>query len=249
MTTNKLSDLPWSRMGVEAAIIVASILLALGVDEWRQDREDRQLEDVYLSRLIEDLNTNLRILVSQERSDAAKVANARRIFPLVSRGEWRDLTPEMAVLSSYNASPADTPDWVSNAFEELKSTGRLGLVNNADMRRSIVEYYRFLEAHDWAYELMSNEYRNAIRGRMNPDLQLAIRELCAAQKTDCRASLDGFEYDEFLNWLTANRELADGLTRVIVQWTRGGQEYLPNARSRTTDLKQKLEAELGSHND
>jgi hypothetical protein len=246
MTTNKLSDLPWSRMGVEAVIIVASILLALGVDEWRQDREDRQLEDVYLNRLIEDLSTNLNMVVRHEQSDAAKVANARRIYPLVSRGEWQDLSPEMAVFSSYNASPADTPDWVNDAFEELKSTGRLGLITNVDIRRSILEYYRFLETNDWAYQLMSNEYRNAIRARMNPDLQLAIRELCVAQRVNCKASLDGFEYDEYLNWLTANRELADGLTRVIVQWTRGGQGYLPIVRSRTIDLKQKLETELGS---
>jgi hypothetical protein len=42
-----------------------------------------------------------------------------------------------------------------------------------------------------------------------------------------------------------NRELADGLTRVILQWSRGEQECLPRVKSATIELQQLIETELG----
>lgn len=244
MNEGSSTRLPWSRFGAEAVIIVASILLALGVDEWRQERQDRRLEREYLIRLVEDLDTNLSILNDQQRADATKVANARRVFSLVAHGNRGDLTPDKAVIAAYLASPSDTPDWVDDTFEELKSTGRLGLILNPNIRTGLLAYYRTLDVGDWAYQLMSTDYRDAIRERMDPDLQLAIRGLCSQERTDCQANLDGYEHDEFVSWLAGNRELADGLTRVIVQWTRGEKEYLPRVRTGTAELKELIEAEL-----
>ena len=244
MTENSNNGLPWSRFGVEAAIIVASILLALGVDEWRQEGQDRGLEREYLVRLADDLDTNLRILDSQQKTDAAKVANARRVFSLVASGEWGELTPERAVISAYFASPSNTPDWVDDTYEELKSTGRLGLILNPDIRTDLLAYYRTLEVGDWAYQLMSTAYRDAVRERMNPDLQLALRQMCGLERANCQARLEGYEYDDFVDWLAGNRALADGLTRVIVQWSRGEQEYLPQVESATIELKKLIKANL-----
>ena len=42
-----------------------------------------------------------------------------------------------------------------------------------------------------------------------------------------------------------NETLAEGLRRVIVQWTRAEEEFLPGVRERTTALLQTLESELG----
>jgi hypothetical protein len=79
---------------------------------------------------------------------------------------------------------------------------------------------------------------------MDPDLQLAIRGMCRREGTVCQASLVGYEYDHFVDWLVENRNLADGLTRVIVQWPRGERQYLPQVESRTIELKNLIEAEL-----
>ncbi len=51
MSETQSKKISWPRMGVEAIIIIASILLALGVDEWREDRRDRMLEREYLGRV------------------------------------------------------------------------------------------------------------------------------------------------------------------------------------------------------
>lgn len=237
------SGISWPRLGAEAAIIIASILLALGVDEWRQERNDRELEREYLARLIDDLDANLQIAETQLLADSRKVKHARRIYPLVSKGDMAGLDPATAVTASYGASPSDTPTWVDDTFEELQSTGRLSLIQEADIRRSLLSYYRYLKERDWTYQLMSRAYRDAIRTRMNPDLQLEIRSKCVLDPA-CTIDPAAFELEEYVGWLSGNQELTEGLNRVIVQWTRGSTEYLPRVQIRTNELKKQIEAEL-----
>jgi len=218
MASTNASGIAWPRLGAEAVIIIASIPLALGVDEWRQGREDRKMESEYLDRLVDDLDANLAIAERQQMVDAEKVKHARRIYPLVSSGDMTGLDLESAAIESYLASPSDTPTWIDDAFEELLNTGRLSLIENGEIRRELSSFYRILEGSDWTYQLISRDYRDAIRARMHPDLQLEIREACRANP-DCRIDTQAFGVGDFVTWLTANQELTEGLNRVIVQWT------------------------------
>ena len=244
MAATNSSGIAWPRLAAESAIIIASILLALGVDEWRQERNDRELEREYLGRLTDDLETNLGISELQLRSHAHKVKFARLVYPLVSRGEWKELDSVSAIVASYFATPAGFPEWTDDTYEELVSSGRIGLIRNVEIRRSLLGYYRYLETEDWTYQFMSTAYRDAIRARMDPELQLTIRENCGPQTIDCRFDIAAYETDEYLEWLTSNQELTEGLNRVIVQWTRAATEYLPEVQVRTSDLKQQIETEL-----
>ena len=60
--TNKATRVPWLRLIAEATAIVLSILLALGVDEWRDAARDRDLEREYLQRLVAHLDANLAVV-------------------------------------------------------------------------------------------------------------------------------------------------------------------------------------------
>jgi len=236
----------WPRLGAEAVIIVVSILLAFAVEEWREESRDRDLEREYLSRLVEDLDANVAEADSQGRAHARLVANARAIYPLVSRGNPTDLNNAAVAAASYNASPSAIANWVDDTFEELKSTARLSLIRSTDIRQTLLAYYRFLETQDWAYELMSTAYRDAVRARMDPDSQLRIRSQCASREVGCRVDIDDYDVEEYLDWLTANQELADGLRRVIVQWTRAGEDYLPAVEKQSVQLKRLIEEELNN---
>ena len=234
----------WPRLGAEAVIIVVSILLAFAVEEWREENRDRDLEREYLTRLVEDLDANVAEADFQGRAHARQVANARAVYPLVSRGDPTDLNNAAVVAASYNASPSATANWVDDTFEELKSTGRFSLIRSTDIRQTLLAYYRFLETQDWAYELMSTAYRDSVRARMDPDLQLRVRSQCASREVGCRIDMDDNDVEEYLDWLTANQELADGLRRVIVQWTRAGEAYLPAVKEKSVQLKRLIEEAL-----
>jgi hypothetical protein len=226
--------IPWLRIFLEGAVIVGSILLAFGIEAAWDSRQELEREGEYLEQLLADLYANRDVIANANRQQESQLHHARRVYPFVASGEWGDLDPASAVISSYLASPTPTPTWVNHTFEELRSTGSIGLIRDAGVRSGMLEYYRYLEAADHTYELMSTSYRNEIRERMDPDLQLAIRRDCSREVgAECTLDLGRWDIDGYVTWLGENPVLARGLRRVIVQWTRAEEEYLPGVGERT----------------
>jgi hypothetical protein len=104
-------------------------------------------------------------------------------------------------------------------------------------------HYRELEARDYTYRLMSTTYRDAVRSRMDPDLQLELRA-CRPRDPACPVDVANPTLGSYVDWIASNETLADGLRRVIVQWTRGEEEFLPDVEDRTRRLLANVEAEL-----
>ena len=50
--------IPWPRVLAEGAVIVVSILLALGAEAWWSARQDRTAEATYVESLLHDLRTD-----------------------------------------------------------------------------------------------------------------------------------------------------------------------------------------------
>lgn len=137
----------WFEVGVDLAVVVLGILLALQVDGWVQSREEHRLERVYLERLKEDLD------IERARMDSAGHFATRRIEAV------RLLDRLAADPASAREQPArmpwalETASWRSfpqiNAFVygELQSTGRLTLIRSEPLRRRLAEHYTALQ-HD-----------------------------------------------------------------------------------------------------
>jgi len=60
LTKLKSSDLPWRLLTVEAVLIALSVLLALGMDSWREEREQQQLAQRALAGFIDEARANCR---------------------------------------------------------------------------------------------------------------------------------------------------------------------------------------------
>ena len=52
---NRLLERSWASFAVELILVVAGILIALAIDGWNADREDRRSERAYLELLVRDL--------------------------------------------------------------------------------------------------------------------------------------------------------------------------------------------------
>ena len=70
---NKLQDISWKRIFVEATAIIASILTAFAIDAWWQDRTERRVEVQYLQALREDIRRSIELLDDSERWQAQQV--------------------------------------------------------------------------------------------------------------------------------------------------------------------------------
>lgn len=128
----------WSQIITEILIVVIGIFLGLQVTEWNDRRKDKDDANIFLTRLHEDLvlaeAASERVL-ARRFSTFNDLTSAMKV--LVSGGEQESLEDEecTAIASStiLNIVIGDLPSLI-----ELQSTGRIGIIENNDLRRSAI---------------------------------------------------------------------------------------------------------------
>ncbi|HKL91158.1 MAG TPA: hypothetical protein VJ880_08250, partial [Allomuricauda sp.] len=63
----------WASFAIEFLIVLLGVFLALQAEDWNQERKDRNLEEVYIARLIDEAKTNIDILAQHEKIFEEKV--------------------------------------------------------------------------------------------------------------------------------------------------------------------------------
>ncbi len=133
--------LTWDTAVLDVAIVVVGIFLGFQADNWYQARQDRQLEQEYMVRLLEDLQADLaetdgREATVQQRLDFVKLLEASIDDESVVR---KDPTTYIKALSEgYYVTSFERNRFT---FDELVSTGNLSLVDDNRLRQSMHEYY------------------------------------------------------------------------------------------------------------
>lgn len=238
---SRIKSIPWRRAILEVATIVFSILFALMLNEWRQGVSDRSMQSEYLARLSSDLQENVKTAQNYQDRHRNQVARARTVFDFVVNAERSDMSNLQLVQELYWASPSPTPTWASDTYRELNSTGRLALISDPELRKSIMEYFRFLESNDWAYQFLSVEYRDQVRSEIHSDLQLLFRSSDSHPDDFLPYQSD---INELVKWMNGNNELRQGLNRVIMQWSRAEDEFLPTVMEVSRQLNELVEFNL-----
>lgn len=139
-----------SRAFGEFAVIVLGVLVALGADAWNDRRLDRLDELEYLSRIHGDLTQDTL------QYDFVLAWMDRKLEALDSVAKWirdTDAAPDSAELARRLAAAANFgwnvgPLGTTATFEDLRSTGKLGLISNADLRTQLIRYRENAEAED-----------------------------------------------------------------------------------------------------
>jgi len=122
----------------ELVVIVAGVLIALAIDEWRDKRDDANLEFQYLDQLIVDLLRTEKDIAETAVRDAPRENAALRLLAAfedgkpVTRQDAGQWLSEMRLFS--------TPIPVLGTVEALIFTGDLRLVRNASARSEITQY-------------------------------------------------------------------------------------------------------------
>jgi hypothetical protein len=149
MIANRLSRLAtsrnWSAVGVEFFVVVFGILLALGVDEWRNDKNARAEEYEILVALNKDITASigqveyalgeidlitdgLRFLAAGSEDHTDRIDSKELDFH-IANGLWETgvYAPEM------------------NTYSELLNSGKLAVIDSVDIRRRLANYERSLQ--------------------------------------------------------------------------------------------------------
>jgi len=122
----------------EFVTIVAGVLIALAIDEWRGDIEDANLELQYLGQIIVDLQATEKEIAEAANSDTAPENSAQRLLAAfeddhtVTRQDAEQWLSEMRLFT--------TPIPVLGTVEALIFTGDLRLIRNSGVRSEITQY-------------------------------------------------------------------------------------------------------------
>jgi len=135
---------------------VAGVLIALGVDSWREDRRDAELSRTYMGRLEEDLVADSASYRFDLGLLGVKVRGLETLQTLIETGRLPDdATAQGFVSLLFVTRFQGTAQPASATFDELVSTGRLELIPSTDLRASLLDYYAYFE---FRRRFLDNQY-------------------------------------------------------------------------------------------
>lgn len=129
----------------EIFIVVVGILIALGVNSWRQSLADRHTETQYLRSLLKDLDNDSTELAWAEHQ-ARVYERAGWTVLGVLHGEKAAIPGDSLALAVEYAGFLYFPAYFPYTFSELVNTGNLRIIRNPKLRRAIAAYYNLIDS-------------------------------------------------------------------------------------------------------
>ena len=122
----------------ELVVIIAGVLIALALDEWRGEIEDAELEVEYMNQLISDLRSTEAKMAAAAVSNFESESTAVQLLAAFEDGEFVDLEIARRWLSDVGFY--DNPVPVLGTAETLISTGDLGIIDDPRVQSAITQY-------------------------------------------------------------------------------------------------------------
>ena len=160
----------------EILLLVVGILIALQIDGWREERQDREQEAYYLERLRAELEFNA---AEADRNTGMSELQARFAELLLQSldGEL-DESQQVEWLYALNYLWfLPHPFYDDAAWSELKSTGKLGLIRNRELVERIGMFHSQLshvESLEDEWGSFHLRFRAAVNNILDDDLRKEI---------------------------------------------------------------------------
>ena len=173
---NQTQSIPWKRISVEAAAIVASILLAFAIDAWWDERNERIEEKEILQSLLVEFEINLDGATSVIRTHEMAVQSMSSLMSLTD-GEILALSDaDVEGYLRYFANPR-TFDAVRGSIDALTNSGKLGVLQSRELREALTAFINILEdaiedrqyMFEWSMIVWSEVAKNGGPYRRSPE--------------------------------------------------------------------------------
>ncbi|MDA3934624.1 MAG: hypothetical protein PF630_09930 [Gammaproteobacteria bacterium] len=213
--TKHVKDQNWFAVGLDFLIVVFGVFIGFQVTIWNQDRQNNDRAEAYLERIGGDLDADLvgyaeRGVFWADVSDYGATALA-----YANTGNAKGASQWELLLAFFQAGQIGEFFTRDTTYEELKSAGELGLIDNTDLRNQLANYYT--NADNPALSERPR-YREHIRGLIHFDIQLYIWENCYRTTSGvnqdmfaCDSPIDEARAAEILGGLVQNTTLIEEL--------------------------------------
>ena len=247
---NALKEQNWTAIAVEFVLLVLGVFLGIQVANWNAERETRQKSAIFTERLKADLrgeDWTYQFLIAYNRE---VLANANRTVDALE-GKAA-LSDEVLLVSAYRATQYRNRNQRGSTFDELISTGNIGLIHDQTLRGTAMRLYNLAVFDNLVQEGMQSRYRVAFRMSLPNDVQRTLAKNCGDRVSrpgdyttihgnldyPCRTELSAQDISSSARALRANPDIvrflrlriADLETRLF-DLTRNNQRVMQNLRA------------------
>jgi hypothetical protein len=139
----------WFAVTLDFLIVVVGVFIGIEVANWNEARQDRQEERRYYGQLLVDLRTDLGTLAGAEKRADLHDEAAQLVLDRLGGAPTR-ASPGRLAKSIHRAGFIFIPHASRGTYDELVSTGNLGLLRNPQLKSEIANYYeKFEENRQW----------------------------------------------------------------------------------------------------
>ncbi|MDQ3159726.1 MAG: hypothetical protein M3Q51_01740 [Pseudomonadota bacterium] len=152
------------------------MFLGIQVANWNQAQADARLGRDYVKRLTRDLKEDLAGAEAQSAYYGAVLDSVRKADELL--GE-QDPDPRELVIYAYRATEVAYIAPVRATWDQIVSSGHLGLLPGDAVASELARHYAFDSAHDIYRIGLDSTYRQVVRKIIPVSMQVGMREGCS----------------------------------------------------------------------
>lgn len=171
-----LKNQQWTAFGIEFVIVVLGVFIGIQVSNWNQERINSRQAANFTERLKADLREedwDYQLLIAYNRE---VLANAERaLAALEGRATMSD---EALLVDAYRATQYKQKLRRRSTYDELISTGTIGLIRDQKLRDTAMRHYNIPTIDNTVREGMQSRYREAFRMGVPNEVQRTLAKNC-----------------------------------------------------------------------
>ena len=232
--SQSLKEQSWMAIVIEFILLVSGVFLGIQVSNWNAERETKQKAEVFTERLKADLRLEAffyQYMIEYHRdvlTSAEKAVNA-----LTGKVPSSD---EQLLISAYRATQYKQAQRFRSTYDELISTGNIGLIKDQKLRLTSMRSYNSPAIDKLAQEGAQSRDREASRLGSDDDVPRALAKQCGdryVERGDYQAILNAIDYPCTLD--LPQREIDEA-----VKSLRSNPQLVPFLRVRIADIGTRL---------
>lgn len=231
----------WLTVGIELVIVIVGVFIGVQASNWNEDRVEDQQAAVFTARLKADLRQEdwyYQMMFDYHRQ---VLANANRAAQALE-GKT-SLSDEALLVAAYRATQYKQGARRRSTYDELISTGRIGLIRDQALRNTAMSLYNLAMFDNLVQEGLHSRYREAFRMTLPNEVQRALAHQCGDRVYDVG---DYAHLDQVLDF-PCRTGLPPETLAASVRALRANPDLLPALRLRIADLETRLADMTGNY--
>ncbi len=246
----QLREQNWTAITIEFVLLVVGVFLGIQVANWNETRLDDQRARAYLERLSSDLDEELNAIDKRVEYVGRSLRDGEAALEWAEDGKLIDDSAWQTVLAFIHASRILPYSPADGTYQEMRSTGELGLVRNVGLRTALTDYYVTGTYARADYILRLNpDYRTRVRGltplRVSRHIFAQCFDLASVTHAICESPIDEAAAQDLLRRFAEHPTLMQELA-FWADSARLQVEILRLMRTQCVGLKRRVVAELGA---